>query len=160
MVLKSPTLSITCSSLSGSEGSDLPGLGNTTDIIKSQIIAVAGLKCIMNMWCRDTLGALHEGQPCLGISERLQKVMGKQETTLEAKTFVAKKGRRSALDLAQVRICRLMKSMFVLRAVSCAQQGGLSLYSAAVWDAESKIYQHQSPSHFSLDGCGLVTWYF
>lgn len=30
----------------------------------------------VDMWCRDILGALHEGQPCLGISEILQKLMG------------------------------------------------------------------------------------
>lgn len=30
----------------------------------------------MDVGCRYTLGALHEGQPCLGISERLQKIMG------------------------------------------------------------------------------------
>lgn len=76
MVFKSPTLSTTCSSLSGGEGSDLSGLGNATDIMKSKIIAVSCAKMHVDMWCRDILGALHEGQPCLGISEILQKLMG------------------------------------------------------------------------------------
>lgn len=77
----------------------------------------------MDLCGRDTPGALHEGQPCLGISEMLQKVMGEgsRKPPWKARLFVAKNGRRSALGLVQVGICcnRLIKSMFVLRAVNC-----------------------------------------
>lgn len=76
---------------------------------------------------------------------------------MEAKTFVAKNG-RSALGLVQVRIYhdRLMKSMFVLRAVSYAQKGGLFCVLSAVQDADPRIEEQQSPSHLSLDGYVFV----
>lgn len=45
-----PTSSTTCSSMS--EGSDLPGLGNATDVFKSKIIAAAVLKGI-SMQCTE-----------------------------------------------------------------------------------------------------------
>lgn len=85
---------------------------------------------------------------------------GKQETTLEAKTFVAKNG-RSALGLVQVRIYhdRLMKSMFVLRAVSYAQQGGLFCVlssCAGCWPQDGRAAEPQSSFSGWICFCDLV----
>lgn len=85
----------------------------------------------------------------------------KQETTLEAKTFVAMNGRRSALGLVQVRIyCdRLTKSMFVLRAVSCAEQGGLFCVlssCAGCWPQDLTAAEPQSSFSGRMCFCDLV----